>query len=1278
MNTSNGFIGQQNEPEIAPSFLFGERGNKRKTLGLNSRPSVFGSPGILKKDLSGGMSPGKNVRWSSELIQEQGFPAKFVNAPLTSSVYSPSSFNAPPSSGSVSNVPISKGPPLASLDSTTLEPPQKLSRPDVALERKEEAMNAINNSLNAFNKVMDSSDYWVTVYGFAPEDRDIILNVFSRHGNIVSHNIPRLGNWIHIRYSSVLHAQQALKRDGNVLNDRLMVGVVKCTDKDVVSDTKLNPLNSSVNNMIDATFGSPVMQSTFRHAIEEERSNGAHNNLSFADATSFTKSRVSALSRNGMRSLRVNENDVSLNTSVKKDESFLGKVWNFIAPHELLNKETMDEGHIILIDGDSDVLHCGFNFALSEGGKRYPSSEHYAHAMLLTSLNLEEGLILELLATQSNTVAKKARELLRENMPSGYSMTSLQQYLVSGRQSFTMQGLRLRAEQDRRFRQALIETKNALLVVCDRNDPDLGVGMSVENFTDFMKTKSANVDMLSQWMQDNSKRPPELGQNQLGFFLMWIRYELREKQTVKWLTNAEIELDGLNVDGDGSKLKISASNLVISLEGIFSPLSNYFVMPLEMKGEVYRSVEHYAYQRLFEALKLDDSEIMRLRTTVKPKDLSTVAKRIIRRLKIDISEFTHKKTKLDRWRQSAMKHKISKNEFLQQLLLSTGFAILLEYTEADDYRWVSNVDEFELQHLLTKRYVTPSDIIEWMCERKEPPKVLSHLVSNRSGIFLMELRRKFATGNSNRIPLVSPLKSNVILSAVSNHMICLTPESVLHPLYPAEIRIEEKNLSFPSPIHYVAKKACEFFELDAETEKFLLTLPDTLECWSYLHTILDERMLPLEKVQRWYMDERQIAIKDAMRLQFNQHQPLLRVLLDTEDSLLVCCSRFSSSEAELSSGMRERDLRLWCSQTRLSTKQLIELFLRPMAFRPAFVGGNRIGLMLMELRREFILQAVIPHLLPELSMPADAILGTESPLENYVPHVDFQIFDDTNFLALWANPLILITKQDPQDSELDQAARTVKAKPPLLALDNVGVDDIINDQYTMQRYDFYNKMFASQNVELMRGVFAKNVLSLRAGIMRDLRSQRILNFWSHHTGNVQAHRRVIEARGQSQPFMSQPPMNRIINPWANNQGPILDAMPDNQDRQPLLGKHVTDMNTGSPYDNRRDDQRRQDRRDNDRRGNDYNDRWGVPSRDRNQNRKRDISPDRTRRNDNHRQRNKQNQQRNVQNQILPRSPVEQEKPPEQKVLAPPAAKKPKRVVNEEDLSEGEIIDSDDE
>jgi predicted NAD-dependent protein-ADP-ribosyltransferase YbiA (DUF1768 family) len=113
-----------------------------------------------------------------------------------------------------------------------------------------------------------------------------------------------------------------------------------------------------------------------------------------------------------------------------------------------------------------------------------------------------------------------------------------------------------------------------------------------------------------------------------------------------------------------------------------------------------------------------------------------------------------------------------------------------------------------------------------------------------------------------------------------------------------------------------------FFELDSETEAFLLTLTDPLEAWSNLHAVLSQKSLSLEKLQHWYMVERQHIIKDAMRLQFNQHKSLLRVLLDTEDALLICCSRFSSSEAELSVGMRERDFRLWCSQIRLNTKQV--------------------------------------------------------------------------------------------------------------------------------------------------------------------------------------------------------------------------------------------------------------------------------------------------------------------------------------------------------------------
>lgn len=162
--------------------------------------------------------------------------------------------------------------------------------------------------------------------------------------------------------------------------------------------------------------------------------------------------------------------------------------------------------------------------------------------MILTQLGLDEVHILELLATSSRHVPIRARELLQENMPPGHDLNSLAQYLQQSRQSYTMLGLRLRAEQDKRvfpisshriqlctlgFRQALMDTKDALLIVCDPRDSELGIGMEEEAFIEYARRRRANADTISQWMQDEKTRPPEIGQNQLGFFLMWLRFEIR-------------------------------------------------------------------------------------------------------------------------------------------------------------------------------------------------------------------------------------------------------------------------------------------------------------------------------------------------------------------------------------------------------------------------------------------------------------------------------------------------------------------------------------------------------------------------------------------------------------------------------------------------------------------------------------------------------------------------------------------------------------------------------
>jgi hypothetical protein len=120
--------------------------------------------------------------------------------------------------------------------------------------------------------------------------------------------------------------------------------------------------------------------------------------------------------------------------------------------------------------------------------------------------------------------------------------------------------------------------------------------------------------------------PPRIANNTTKF--------CREKERSKWMTTNEVIVDGLSTDQDDKPVKISASDFVIALQGIFQPLSNYYAFPFEMKGERYRSVEHYAYERLLESLKLDETYTRKLRSTVRPVDVARVTEKIIKSLKV--------------------------------------------------------------------------------------------------------------------------------------------------------------------------------------------------------------------------------------------------------------------------------------------------------------------------------------------------------------------------------------------------------------------------------------------------------------------------------------------------------------------------------------------------------------------------------------------------------------------------------------------------------------------
>ncbi|VDN21899.1 unnamed protein product [Gongylonema pulchrum] len=406
---------------------------------------------------------------------------------------------------------------------------------------------------------------------------------------------------------------------------------------------------------------------------------------------------------------------------------------------------------------------------------------------------------------------------------------------------------------------------------------------------------------------------------------------------------------------------------------------------------------------------------------------------------------------------------MTKNEALQQLLLSTGHALLIDY-------------------------------------------------GNKAGLLLMELRSKFAamSPTQNRIPLVSPLATTMELrSLLSAHMICFTAESVFHFLYPALIQLPNTKEVLPSPAHFVARQAIKYFNICAADAAYINETEKSIECWERMNTVIESSMPTLDKIQGWYMDERQRAIKISLSLMFDQHAPLMKALLDTGDALLVYCSRYSTPEAELTVGMRERDLRAWLAHIDIDTRQLFDSMVRPLAFRPPYLGGNRLGLILMEIRRECTLRGVFPHQLPVLKINTQTILGSESPSENYVCLKPFNVLKEENFKAVWANPFLLYAKQK-KDSKLWAQAHSTKLAPKLISIDEPRLCQIVDDldsrlKVTTQDLDDYP-------VEDLRGIFIRLALRIRSR-SSEMDSQLLqMSMLAKEISAMQSMRRTLEER----------------------------------------------------------------------------------------------------------------------------------------------------------------------
>ncbi|XP_019704081.2 nuclear pore complex protein NUP35 [Elaeis guineensis] len=94
-----------------------------------------------------------------------------------------------------------------------LPPPREVARPEA-----QKSSSAPNGGLN--------EEAWVTVFGFAPGDTNLVLREFEKCGPILKHVPgPRDANWMHILYQNQYDAQKALAKNGTQINSVLIIGV---------------------------------------------------------------------------------------------------------------------------------------------------------------------------------------------------------------------------------------------------------------------------------------------------------------------------------------------------------------------------------------------------------------------------------------------------------------------------------------------------------------------------------------------------------------------------------------------------------------------------------------------------------------------------------------------------------------------------------------------------------------------------------------------------------------------------------------------------------------------------------------------------------------------------------------------------------------------------------------------------------------------------------------------------------------------------------------------
>ncbi|KFD69265.1 hypothetical protein M514_04531, partial [Trichuris suis] len=684
------------------------------------------------------------------------------------------------------------------------------------------------------------------------------------------------------------------------------------------------------------------------------------------------------------------------------------------------------ERGICLIDSNSNVLHPAYRSSFSDGSRVFSSVDEYCKYQTLVELGQQEGADALASKVEFSDSLSLYIELLSQMVRLAGVGNRLDEAFRSSLLTHMRAAYQMRFEQDAQFKRELIATGVDPILFTDGDDRELGVGMSSEMLKQWLSANRISINnlMVRSHPATGSVFGTILGENRLGQTLMDIRDQSHVQQIASTSTSAGVPFDGANMycipsvyweNNPKVVANFTISEQVVSLTGTFFPLSSFYACYTLVNKKQYRSVAHYAFSNWVRSWRGTVKQIQSLFSTGEPAMLPKLLTKMVSE-NGEVPEERcldgRQRHKFIPWLDVAVASKFEQHPSLKALLLATGDSLLVETVCGESDLFLSiGLTENDLHSFLTRPHISPSLLLNWMIQPTTMPKKYACRIGlNYSGLTLMKYREYLRSCAVSSGPL-APLETSIerpsdstskgfsppdILPLIvpftldsfapfDDKIICFGIDCAFHPRYSSPIMCPNKMLSYPSAYHFVFIEGCKFLGFPYKTQIALAKESPANVCAAF-QSLLRRSFPSISRLNDWNRKVFFERLKLACRLKFTQHPTLMRALLETGDSVLVYCHRCTSWSPELAIGMSEADFSLWMDVCQLDAGKLLGHIVQPYGRRLAFLGGNRLGILLMELRREFRLEE-------------DGING-----------IDEGQYCEQSTLTAWPNPLVVLSK----------------------------------------------------------------------------------------------------------------------------------------------------------------------------------------------------------------------------------------------------------------------------